>query len=68
MIEGLLDGSHSYAEKLSAAQRPLVVVGSETLQQKDGAYVQKIVQQLSLKLASSCDDPTWRVYNVLQKV
>ena len=46
----------------------MIVVGSEALQQKDGAYVQKLVQQLALKLSKGCDDSEWKVYNVLQKV
>ena len=68
IVEGLYNGSHSYAEKLLSAKRPMIVVGSEALQQKDGAYVQKLVQQLALKLSKGCDDSEWKVYNVLQKV
>ncbi|XP_067928049.1 NADH-ubiquinone oxidoreductase 75 kDa subunit, mitochondrial-like [Watersipora subatra] len=66
-LTALLDGSHSYADKLFSAKTPMVVVGSDAFQNEDGPQVQRLVQQLCAKLHSKCADPTWKVYNVLQK-
>lgn len=67
-MEKLLNGSHEFSERLSKAKRPMIVIGSEALQREDGAALQSLVQELSDKLAQSCEDSTWKVYNVLHKV
>lgn len=68
VLEEMVKGTHPFSERLSSAQRPMIVIGSEALQRGDGSHIQTLVQELSSKLSASCDDPTWKVYNVLHKV
>lgn len=68
ILQQLLDGSHAFSKRLAEAQRPMIVLGSEALKRQDGAAIQKLTLELSLKLSQSCEDKTWKVYNVLHKV
>lgn len=63
-----MKGKHEYSAKLMSAKRPMIVVGSEALQREDGPAIQRLAQELSSKLKAKSEDPTWKVYNVLQKV
>lgn len=69
IIQGLLDGSHPFASRLSSAKRPIIVVGTALLSRPDGAALYAKLVQLSQKLRSGCEGgPDWRVLNVLHKV
>ena len=39
MLGQLADGSHPFAKRLESAKNPVVIVGSECLQGKDGAAI-----------------------------
>lgn len=68
VLEQLIAGTHSYSKRLSSAKRPMIILGSEALQQINGSSIQLLTQELSAKLTSACEDETWKVFNVLQKV
>jgi NADH-quinone oxidoreductase subunit G len=54
-------GRHGFAEVLSKAQRPLVIVGMGALARPDGASV----ASLAAKVATSCGNEDWNGYCVL---
>jgi NADH-quinone oxidoreductase subunit G len=53
LIGGLLSGEHPFAEKLRAAERPMVVVGMGALVRPDGAAILAAVRQLCERLVRS---------------
>lgn len=69
IIGKLLDGSHPFSQRLSAAKRPMIVAGASLLARMDGDLLYSQLMQLSQKLRSSCEGGSeWRVLNVLQRV
>ncbi|KAK7073102.1 NADH-ubiquinone oxidoreductase 75 kDa subunit, mitochondrial [Halocaridina rubra] len=69
IIQGLLDGSHPFAKRLSSAKKPIIVVGSSLLARPDGSTLHAKLLQLSQKLRNSCEGGAdWRVLNVLHRV
>lgn len=56
-------------QTLNAAKRPLIVIGSSTLQRPDGAALHRTVSALAqaVREKSGCDED-WRVLNILQRV
>jgi len=69
IITGLLDGSHPFAQRLAAAKKPMIVVGTNVLSRPDGSALYAQLVQLSQKLRSGCEGGSeWRVFNVLQQV
>lgn len=68
VLQQLIDGSHEFSKKLSAAKRPMIVLGSEAVGRSDGSAIQRLALDLSVKLSKTCEDKTWNVYNVLHKV
>lgn len=66
ILQDILNGSHPYSKCLKDAKRPLIIVGSDTLERSDGGAILSAAQQLALN--TSCDSKDWKVLNVLHKV
>jgi len=69
VLEQLANGTHPYCERLKAAKKPCVIVGSEALQRGDNSAVLRASQQIasSLRASSGCEED-WKVLNVLHRV
>uniref|UniRef100_A0A0P4WLN3 NADH-ubiquinone oxidoreductase 75 kDa subunit, mitochondrial n=1 Tax=Scylla olivacea TaxID=85551 RepID=A0A0P4WLN3_SCYOL len=69
IIEKLLSGTHPFSQRLKAARRPMVVVGSALLSRPDGGLLYARLQQLAHQLRAGCEGGAeWRVLNVLHRV
>ncbi|KAM6945587.1 NADH-ubiquinone oxidoreductase 75 kDa subunit, mitochondrial isoform 1-T2 [Aplochiton taeniatus] len=69
VLQQLADGTHPFCEVLSAAKRPVVVVGSSCLQREDGAAILGSVSTIAQNArASSGVEEGWKVLNVLHRV
>ncbi|KAG0711003.1 NADH-ubiquinone oxidoreductase subunit, mitochondrial [Chionoecetes opilio] len=69
IIEQLLAGTHPFSQRLKAAKRPMVVVGSALLARPDGGLLNARLQQLAHQLRAGCEGGgAWRVLNVLHRV
>lgn len=69
VLKQLADGSHPFCKKLNKARRPMVVVGSTSLQRKDGQAIHNAVSTIAqtARVQSGCGEE-WRVLNVLHRV
>nr|XP_022305803.1 NADH-ubiquinone oxidoreductase 75 kDa subunit, mitochondrial-like [Crassostrea virginica]XP_022305805.1 NADH-ubiquinone oxidoreductase 75 kDa subunit, mitochondrial-like [Crassostrea virginica] len=69
VLKKIADGSHPFCKALNKAKRPMVVVGSTTLQRKDSAAVHAAVSTIAqtARVQSGCGEE-WRVLNVLHRV
>jgi NADH-quinone oxidoreductase subunit G len=59
----VIAGRHSFAEKLNAAQRPLVIVGPAALARLDGAAILSLATQAAQTFGAVADG--WSGFNVL---
>lgn len=50
IVSSILDGSHPFAEKLAAAKKPMIVVGTNALARGDGGALHAQLVQLSQKV------------------
>ncbi len=68
ILQDLLDGNHKFSAQLAKAKRPMIVIGSTSLQRSDNAALFSAVTRLSqiLRAQSGCGD-SWRVFNVLHR-
>ncbi|KAG5865064.1 hypothetical protein JTB14_006744 [Gonioctena quinquepunctata] len=66
VLKHILGGQHEFSKKWKAAKRPLIIVGSETLERPDGAAILSAVQSLAMSAPSQ--DKDWKVLNVLHKI
>ncbi|CAH0563651.1 unnamed protein product [Brassicogethes aeneus] len=66
VLKNIASGSHAFAKKLKSAKRPLIIVGSDTLERPDGAAILASVQALAS--SASPQEKSWKVLNVLHKV
>lgn len=66
ILQQIVSGQHEFSKKLKAAKKPLIIVGSETLERQDGNAILSAVQILAN--TTSCDDKEWKVLNILHKV
>jgi len=62
-IAGLLDGSHAFAQVLSAAKKPVIIVGQGALARADGAAVLAAAWKLAAQVGALT--PEWHGFNVL---
>ena len=53
IIEKLLSGTHPFSQRLKAARRPMVVVGSALLSRPDGGLLYARLQQLAHQVRGS---------------
>nr|XP_022305038.1 NADH-ubiquinone oxidoreductase 75 kDa subunit, mitochondrial-like [Crassostrea virginica] len=69
VLKKIADGSHPFCKTLNKAKRPMVVVGSTTLQRKDSVAVHAAVSTIAqtARVQSGCGEE-WRVLNVLHRV
>ena len=69
VVQQLADGKHPFSKRLAAAQKPVVIVGSQALQGANGGALLANVQRLAqnVRAQSGCGD-SWRVLNVLHRV
>merc|ERR1712002_1413632 len=69
VLKDLANGTHPFCQVLSAAKRPVVVVGSSALQREDGAAILSAVSTIAQNArASSGVEEGWKVLNVLHRV
>lgn len=66
VLKNIVNGSHPYSKCLKDAKRPLIIIGSETLERNDGGAILSAAQQLANQ--TGCDNKEWKVLNVLHKV
>ncbi|XP_034410996.1 NADH-ubiquinone oxidoreductase 75 kDa subunit, mitochondrial-like [Cyclopterus lumpus] len=69
VLKELADGTHPFCQVLSAAKRPVVVVGSSALQRDDGAAILSTVSNIAQNARTSSGvEEGWKVLNVLHRV
>ncbi|CAI5638132.1 unnamed protein product [Oreochromis niloticus] len=69
VLKQLANGTHAFCKVLSAAKRPVVVVGSSALQREDGVAILSAVSTIAQNArASSGVEDGWKVLNVLHRV
>ncbi|KAK2856905.1 hypothetical protein Q5P01_005640 [Channa striata] len=68
-LKELANGTHPFCQVLSAAKRPIVVVGSSALQREDGAAILSTVSTIAQNARTSSGvEEGWKVLNVLHRV
>ncbi|GAA0532944.1 NADH-quinone oxidoreductase subunit G [Rhizomicrobium palustre] len=70
VLDGLLDGSHVFAEVLKNAKRPMIILGNGALVRKDGAQILSRVAKLARETgvigpAGTAEEGGWNGFNVL---
>ncbi|XP_076627476.1 NADH dehydrogenase (ubiquinone) 75 kDa subunit [Colletes latitarsis] len=66
IITQLRNGTHAFSKTLKAAKKPLVILGVEQLNRKDGAKILSETQLLAQSLGENSNTPEgWKVLNVL---
>lgn len=50
IVNSLLDGSHPFSERLAAAKKPMIVVGTNALSRGDGGALHAQLVKLSQKV------------------
>lgn len=69
ILQDLASGKHPFSKTLSSAKRPIVIVGSISLQRDDGPAIHRLVSEISQKAQASCEGGrSWKVMNVLHRV
>ncbi|CAB1327598.1 unnamed protein product [Coregonus sp. 'balchen'] len=69
VLQDIANGTHPFCQVLAQAKRPVVVVGSASLQREDGGAILSSVQIIAQNArASSGADEGWKVLNVLHRV
>jgi len=67
-LSRLISGKHAFSERLSKAKRPMIVLNGAVMSRPDASALQTLTLLLAKKLKARCEDPTWKVFNVLQRV
>ncbi|XP_023276074.1 NADH-ubiquinone oxidoreductase 75 kDa subunit, mitochondrial-like [Seriola lalandi dorsalis] len=69
VLKELANGTHPFCQVLSAAKRPVVIVGSSALQREDGAAILSTVSTIAQNARTSSGvEEGWKVLNVLHRV
>ncbi|XP_026219856.1 NADH-ubiquinone oxidoreductase 75 kDa subunit, mitochondrial-like [Anabas testudineus] len=69
VLKELANGTHPFCQVLSAAKRPVVIVGSSALQRQDGAAILSTVSTIAQNARTSSGvEEGWKVLNVLHRV
>jgi len=63
ILSDILAGKHSLAERLKAAERPMIVLGQGALGREDGAQILKAAHDIAETFGMVSDD--WNGFNVL---
>jgi NADH-quinone oxidoreductase subunit G len=61
----VLDGKHSFAGVLGAAQRPMVIAGAAAAARADGLAVLSAAAKIALAAAAGAKEAGWNPFNVL---
>ncbi|XP_018332489.1 NADH-ubiquinone oxidoreductase 75 kDa subunit, mitochondrial isoform X2 [Agrilus planipennis] len=64
VLRCILDASHQFHKTLMCAMKPLIIVGSDTLNRRDAAGIITVLQTIANKKKNVTD---WKVFNVLHK-
>lgn len=68
-LEDILNEKHPFSKVLSEAKRPMVIVGSSTLQREDGTSIYDTVFALANKLKASKNvSSDWRTLNIMHRM
>lgn len=67
VLADIAKGSHPFAERLKKAKLPMVIVGANALERKDGEGVLNAVKQITLNSPILSRDLEWNGYNILHK-
>ena len=69
VLSDILSEKHPFWSQLSAAKRPMIILGSEMFDREDGGAVHSCVASIAQKLKLLGDHgDDWKVFNVLHKV
>ncbi|XP_041700201.1 NADH-ubiquinone oxidoreductase 75 kDa subunit, mitochondrial [Coregonus clupeaformis] len=69
VLQEIADGTHPFSKVLAKAKRPIVVLGSGSLQRGDGAAIHAAVSTIAQNArVSSGVRESWKVLNVLHRV
>lgn len=68
IIKKITNGSHDFAKKWKNAKKPVIIIGSDALERKDGGGILTQVQILAKQAQACIGDHDWKVLNVLHKV
>ena len=65
-LQELADGTHPFSERLSQAELPMIVVGSETLSRSDGKAIQNLINTIAEKTPNMVNEAeAWNGVNIL---
>lgn len=64
VINNLINGSHSFVNKLKGAQRPLIIIGQSVFSTKNGLEILRAIAKLSIDVEAITTD--WFGFSVLQ--
>ena len=68
ILEDILAGKHQFSELLAKSKRPIIVLGSTTLQRNDNGALLSTVSRLAEKVRTQSGlQPDWRVFNILHR-
>ena len=68
ILEDILSGKHKFSELLAKSKRPMIILGSTSLQRSDNEALFSVVSRLAEKVRSQGGvQPNWRVLNVLHR-
>ncbi|KAI9014151.1 G subunit of NADH dehydrogenase [Hyaloraphidium curvatum] len=66
-LQSVVDGTHKFSEKLTAAKKPLILVGSSVLEREDAASVFAALSKLVEKHKDKFVQESWNGFSVLQR-
>lgn len=69
VLQEIANGTHPFAEALKSAKKPVVVIGSGSLQREDAAAIHAAVSTIAqnARVTSECGDD-WKILSVLHRV
>ncbi|KAJ8959614.1 hypothetical protein NQ318_021800 [Aromia moschata] len=65
ILQNILCEEHVFSNKWKSAKKPLLIIGSDTLERPDGAAILAAAQSLAAK---TCPEKSWKVLNILHKI
>lgn len=68
IIKSIMNDSHPFAKKWKFAKKPVIILGSDALERKDGGAILANVQIFARQTQCSIEKHDWKVLNILHKV
>lgn len=68
ILKGIINDTHPFAKKWKLAKKPIIVLGSDALERKDGGAILANVQILARQAQTNIENRDWKVLNILHKV